>query len=188
MGAADAELKTATRALARLRPPPDFSGKRTDHGICFWLAADTLDPKERARRDTLREELSVARQEHIRAKYAASRAAKELAAMQELLDVTPEPDPSMDELCPPNEELQCEREELDMEWELLQLQREEEEEFARTCEQRRTARRAENAMLHGRIDFAARDEARRARAATREMLFTMQMRNVCGALTGSLET
>ena len=178
--AADAELKAATRALARLQPPPNFNGVREERGIRYWLAGDTLDPgtpaqlAERARRDALREDLHVAKLEHIRAKHAASRAAKDLAEAQELMGMEPELEvsaPSVDEICPPNPELQTEQEELDYQWELLELQREADEDFARTCEQRRAKRREYVEACQSHVDQMRRDETRRRLHADAEAVW-----------------
>jgi hypothetical protein len=170
--AADAELKTAARALSRLLPPPNFKGVRTEYDMRFWLAGDTMDPgtpsqlAERARRDALREDLNVATTEHIRAKHAARRAAKALTEAQELMGTEPEAEDPFDELClqlrvQAEAELQAEQDELDDAWEMQQLQREADEDFARTCEQRARQGRAHVEAWRSYADQMRRDMTRR---------------------------
>ena len=164
---ADAQLKTATRALARLRPPPNFKGVRAEYDVRYWLAAH-CSATEKARRDALREEVWAAEAEHRRAKHAARGAARALAAIEEIsapdepLDYVPElPMPS------PDPELATQREELDRQWAELKRQREEDEAFTTECEARRKARRAHVDAVREECEAYA---ARLARAATRRML------------------
>ena len=164
---ADARLKVATRALARLRPPPNFKGERAEYNIHFWLAG-SCSSTEQARRDALREDLWAAEAEHREAKHAMRRAARELVQAQALVDGTDVPDASensfshaLAEILVRPDPCQETREKLDRQWEELKRQREEDAAFTRTCEARREAGNARVAALRAECESAARDETRR---------------------------
>jgi hypothetical protein len=83
--AADAEVKRATRALARLKPRPKFDGTVPEFPPLYFFALD-CEPEEQARRDALRAELGAAERALLYAKAAAQDAAWEEKAAQEELE------------------------------------------------------------------------------------------------------
>ena len=72
--AADAEVKRATRALARLKPRPKFDGTVPKFPPLYFYALG-CEPEEQARRDALHAELHAAKLALLHVKHAAQDAA-----------------------------------------------------------------------------------------------------------------
>ena len=82
--AADAEVKRATRTLARLKPRPKFDGTVPEFPPLYFYALG-CEPEEQARRDELRAELGAAELALLHANHDARDAAwEEKAARDEL--------------------------------------------------------------------------------------------------------